>query len=94
VDALNAALVGYQVEAVRSQFGYLWVRGTVQGDNSDFRLKSSNDGSTVNVLLGLASGAAVAPQRAGLTQIFRKLTKNAATFIYRWSLLGNLPDSV
>jgi hypothetical protein len=91
VDALNAAILGYEAEAIRSEFGYLWFRATVQGDNSELDLNTEAAGSTINTDLGFASGAT---SRTGTTQTFEKLTKNAATIIYRFAFWGNLPEAV
>jgi hypothetical protein len=94
VDALNAVLSGYQVEAIRSNFGYLWFRGTVAGDNSDLDLSSDNtvDGSTCLVKLGLAPDAATSPSRTGITQSVLKRTVDALTFIVRFNMTTDHPQ--
>jgi hypothetical protein len=86
-DALNYAVRGYQIEAVRSQFGYLWLRGTVAGDNSDLFLDAEG-GSDANTELGLPTGAT---QKTGITQPITKVYTDAITFIYRVNLSGNVP---
>jgi hypothetical protein len=86
VDAINAQVRGYQLEAVRSRFGYLWLRGTVAGNNSvvDIDVPSG----ACNATLGLPTGAT---QRQGVTQVVRKLPPDALTVIYRFSISGDLP---
>ena len=85
-DAINAQTRGYQLEAVRSRFGYLWLRGTVAGDNSyvdlDYPTGQANDKLKL---------PGVATQKQGLTQVIRKLPADAMTFIYRINISGDLP---
>ena len=87
-NAINQAIVGYGVEAVRSTFGFLWFRATVQGDNST--LRAYNYGKSGD--LGLTSGSDV--NRTGVTQFVRQLVKDALTIIYRFSIWGNRPQAV
>lgn len=86
VDAINAQVRGWQLEAVRSRFGFLWVRGTVAGDYSlvDIDVPSG----ACNAVLGLPG---VATQRQGVTQVVRKLPPDALTVVYRFSISGDLP---
>jgi hypothetical protein len=88
VDSLNAAFVGREIEAVRSEYGYLWIRSTCQGDNSTLRVYNYGASGT----LGFTSGGDV--NRTGLTQIVRKLVMDTLTLIYRFSLWGNRPKAV
>lgn len=87
VDAINAQVRGWQLEAVRSQFGFLWVRGTVAGNYSLTDIQ--NPSGSCNVKLGLPSAAA--EQRAGITQVVCKLPPDALTIVYRFSMSGDLP---
>lgn len=82
-NALNQVLLGREMEAVRTEFGYLLVRGTVQGDNSILRVYDYGASGT----LGLTSGGD--EDRTGLTQIVRKLVMNSLTILYRFSVFGN-----
>ena len=86
VDAINARVRGWQLEAVRSRFGFLWVRGTVAGNNSDVDI--DNPSGMANAVLGLPASPT---QRTGLTQVVRKLPPDALTVIYRFSISGDLP---
>lgn len=85
-DALNAKLRGYQLEAVRSRFGYLWIRGTVAGNNSVVDIQ--NPANSCNTKLGIPTSHV---QQAGITQVVRKLPPDALTIIYRFSISGDLP---
>jgi len=87
-DALNEVLRGYELEAVVSAFNFLWVRGTVAGDNSQLDLDSVGNGSTANTKLGLGTGPVV---KTGITQAVRKWPDEALTIIYRVNLTGNVP---
>lgn len=86
VDALNAQLRGWQLEAVRSRFGFLWVRGTVAGNNSLVDLDVPS--GACNATLGLPTSHV---QRTGITQVVRKLPPDALTIVYRFSISGDLP---
>lgn len=88
VNALNQVLRGYELEAVASPFGFLWIRGTVAGDNSQVDLDSEVNGSTANSKLGLGTGAQV---RTGITQSVLKWADDALTIIYRVNLTGDIP---
>jgi hypothetical protein len=85
-DAINAQVRGWQLEAVRSQFGYLWLRGTVAGNNSDVDIDYPS--ARANDKLGLPGSA---EQRTGITQVVRKLPPDALTIVYRFSVTGDLP---
>lgn len=91
VDALNAALSGYQVEAIRSEFGYIWLRGTVAGDNSDLDCDDEDaaDSSTCLVKLGLAPNTSTAPSATGATEQVFKRTVDPMTFIIRMNISGD-----
>lgn len=85
-DAVNAQVRGWQLEAVRSRFGYLWVRATVAGDNSFIDI--DNPAGMANAVLGLPTSPA---QRQGLSQVVRKLPPDSLVIVYRFSLSGDLP---
>lgn len=86
VDALNVIILGYGYEAIRSEFGYLWLRRTVAGDNSTLHIDSEANGSTVNTDIGLPVGGT---NRVGETQVVLKRPVDAATFIIRFQLSGD-----
>jgi hypothetical protein len=86
VDAINAKVRGWQLEAVRSRFGFLWVRGTVAGNYSKVDIDVPS--GSCNAVLGLPG---IATQRLGVTQVVRKLPPDALTVIYRFSISGDLP---
>jgi len=88
VDALNTVLRGYELEAVHSPFHFLWLRGTVAGNNSQLDIDSEGNGSTANSKLGLATGAQT---KLGITQPVLKWPDEALTIIYRVNLTGNVP---
>ena len=87
VNALNYALRGYEMEAVRSTFGFLWLRGTVAGDNSDVWMDAEGAGAT-NTKLGFPSGAT---QKTGITQAITKAPEDALTILYRINITGDVP---
>lgn len=89
-NTLNAQLRGYQIEAVRSTFGFLWIRGTVQGDNSYVTLDSVDNGSSANTALGMPVSPVRRAQQ-GTTQVTMKLPCDALAVIYRFSMSGDLP---
>ena len=71
---------GYGIKAERSEFGYLWIQGTVGGDNSKLDLDSVAGGSSANTKLGLwAAGG----QKSGVTESLIKYPGNNMTIIYR-----------
>jgi len=90
VNTLNAQLRGYQIEAVRSNFGYLWIRGTVQGNNSYLTLDSIDNGSSANTLLGMPVST-IRRAKQGATQVIMKLPCDALAIIYRFAISGDLP---
>jgi hypothetical protein len=88
VDAINAQIRGYEMEAVRSDFGYLWLRATVAGDNADCIITDAG-GNNANTKLGLPTGG---PQtNTGITQTITKAFDEALTLIYRLNISGDLP---
>jgi hypothetical protein len=87
-DALNKQLRGYGLEAIRSQAGFLWIRATVAGYNSQLDKVSTAAGGTANAKLGLSTSQ---EQKTGLTQVVRKLPLEALTIIYRVNVSGDLP---
>lgn len=94
-DSINGVCSGYQVEAVRSEFGYLWFRGTVAGDNSDLDVSAENiaDSSTCLVKLGLAPDTSTSPTRVGITESITKRVVDPMTFIIRWNISGDHPHN-
>lgn len=90
VNTLNKRLRGYQLEAVRSTFGYLWIRGTVQGSYSYMTLDSVANGSTANTVLGMPVSS-IRRSLQGTTQPTMKLPCDALAIIYRFSMSGDLP---
>lgn len=89
VDSINAAVRGYELEAVRSDFGFLWLRSTVAGDNSDLDLDSVANGSTANTKLGWSTAGKA---DTGTTQSVTKAQNDALTIIYRVEISGDLPQ--
>lgn len=88
VTAINRVVRGYELQAVRSDFGFLWLRGTVAGNNSQVDLDSVANGSTANTPLGFASGGGT---KTGTTQSVTKLYDDALTITYRCAISGDLP---
>jgi hypothetical protein len=88
VDAINKQVRGWQLEAIKSTHGFLYLRGTVQGDNSQVDLDTIANGSTANTKLGLADGISAL---TGTSEILRKFPQDALTIIFRKSLSGDLP---
>ena len=91
VDAMNAVFIGYQLEAKRSEFGYIWVRGTVAGDNSTMDIDSETNGSNANIELGLTAGVGDTVSATGVTEGILKKCNEAIAFIYRFAQEGDHP---
>jgi hypothetical protein len=87
-DWLNKQIRGFELEAIRSEFGFLWIRATVAGDNAQLDVDSLANGSTAMTKLGLGSAVI---QRDGTTQTVLKLPGDAMTILYRVNLSGDLP---
>lgn len=87
-DWLNKELRGFELEALRSEFGYLWIRSTVAGDNAQLDLDTLANGSTAMQKLGMGTALI---QRDGTTQVVLKLPGEAQTILYRVNLSGDLP---
>lgn len=87
INPLNQVLRGYEMEAVRSTLGFLWLRSTCAGDNSDLFMDAEGPESS-NSNLGFPAGAT---QRTGITQSITKLPESALTLIYRFNITGNVP---
>jgi hypothetical protein len=90
-DALNQVLRGWQIEAFRSNFNFLWLRGTVAGKNSLLYLDSFNNGSTAAQALGFTASPTEAKTQTGITQVVRKNPADAMTLIYRVNITGDVP---
>ena len=88
VTEINRQVRGYELQAVRSDFGYLWIRGTVAGGNSTVDVDSVANGSTANTPLGIATGGAT---KTGITQSVTKAYDDALTITYRVAISGDLP---
>jgi hypothetical protein len=87
-DALNRVLYGYGIEAVRSTFGYLLLRGSGGGNYS--QLHQDTVANSIYSALGLpTSGFPVA--KTGVTQPLVKAYTDALTLIYTPRMSGNLP---
>lgn len=83
VDALNAQLLGYELEAVRSTFGHLWIQATPNGANSKLHADDLANGSTANTPLGIGDTPS---QVSGVNVPVTKNTADALTITYRMSL--------
>lgn len=88
VTEINRQVRGYEFQAVRSDFGYLWLRGTVAGNNSIVDVDTVAAGSTANTPLGLPSGG---QSKTGVTQSVTKLYDDALTITYRVAISGDHP---
>jgi hypothetical protein len=91
-DGLNEVMAGYEVEALRSNFGYLWLRSTVAGANSELDLDSENNGSDSNQNLGFTASPSTTVNKVGTTQSVLKRPVDALTIIMRFSFAGNHPQ--
>ncbi|MHC4620656.1 MAG: hypothetical protein ACYTEQ_23150 [Planctomycetota bacterium] len=87
VDAINKRVRGYELEAKRSDLGFLWLRETVAGDKTQLDL-AAEGGDGVNTTIGLPSGAT---SKVGTTQKIVKLPLQAMSAIYRANISGDLP---
>jgi hypothetical protein len=88
VTEINRQVRGYEFQAVRSDFGFLWLRGTVAGNNSIVDVDSVANGSTANTPLGIPSGG---QSKTGVTQSVTKLYDDALTITYRVAISGDHP---
>jgi hypothetical protein len=87
VDAINKQVRGYELEALRSDLGFLWVRLTVTGNETQADIAAEGaDGA--NSDLGLP---AAATSKVGTTQKLIKLPLQALSAIYRANMSGDLP---
>jgi hypothetical protein len=87
VNSINKAIRGYEMEALGSTFGYLWLRSTVSGNNADIFIDNVG-GSGAATMLGFPT---TATQKTGITQPVTKLPEDAVTIVYRVFLTGNVP---
>ena len=87
-DAINQALYGWGLEAYRSAFGFVVVRGTVAGNYSQVHLDTV--ANAINSLLGIPT-AGLPKGYTGVTQPFTKAAADAVTFIYTQRMGGNFP---
>jgi hypothetical protein len=87
-DWLNQVFRGYGIEAVRSNFGFLWIRATVAGDRSDLEVDSVANGSLSNAKIGLNTSG---DSGTGITQPIRKPPDEALVIMYRVNLTGDVP---
>jgi hypothetical protein len=87
VDAINKQTRAREIEALRSELGFLWVRMTVAGDETQMDLAAVGaDGANDDV--GLPSAAT---SKVGTTQKLLKLPLQALSAIYRANISGDLP---
>jgi len=94
--SVQTILRGFELEALRSELGYLWVRTTVAGNNVQLDLDSDDNTGTggnksCNAELGLQLVDATVTQKVGTTQSILKLPEQAMTIIYRANISGDLP---
>ena len=87
LDAINKAVRGYQMEALVSTFGQIWLRSTVAGNNSELWLDAEG-AAGVATELGFP---VIETQRLGITEPITKAAGDAMTIIYRVYLTGNVP---
>lgn len=92
VDALNRVFYGYGLEAIRTTFGYIAVRGTVAGNYSSVRLDLAAS-NPINSLLGFPN-TGLPKTYTGITQPLTKLAAEAITWIYTQRMGGNFPKPV
>jgi hypothetical protein len=90
-DALNAALHGWELEAYINSFGYLLIRSTVAGNNSNIDLASTLAGSTVNAAIGLPEAGYTG--RTGVTRASTKLNTESKAYIYTIEIAGDYPEA-
>jgi hypothetical protein len=83
VDAINAKIYGYEMEAVRGPFGHIWLQGTPNGVNSYFQADTVANGSTMNTWVGLPSSPT---QQQGVDVPVTKASGDAMTITYRQSI--------
>jgi len=83
VNAINAEILGYELEAVRSDFGFLWIRGTTQGAVSELDLGSVAGGSNANTPLGIGIAG---KSLVGTTESIIKTENETLTIIYRMDI--------
>jgi hypothetical protein len=86
VEALNDQLFGYELEAVRSTFGFLWIRGSTHGLLSLAEIHAV--AASMYTKFGLSAATI-----AGTDETITKLQNDTLTFIYRqqFSLLKEVP---
>ena len=78
-DWLNKELRGFNLQALRSNLGILWIRTTTAGYKDQMDIDSLGNGSTALTKLGLG------------TAVILKFPEDAMTFIYRFNISGDLP---
>jgi len=90
-DAINAQVLGYGIEAERSDLGFLVLRGTAAGSKSQMDLDSDSNlsGKSCNAVLGFQSTAGTQTQAAGNTVPIQKMPGEALTIIYRAEISGD-----
>lgn len=84
---IDAVIRGWQMEALRSTFGFLWLRGTVGGDHSNLYLDTTANGSYSNAKLGFNTAG---DTKTGITMAVTKKPTETLTLIYRVGLSGDL----
>lgn len=88
VDAINAKVRGFELIAERTELGYLLLRATVAGDETQLDLAAEGS-EGVNSTLGFP---AAATSKAGRTRRIVKFPEDTLTITYRASISGDLPE--
>jgi len=84
---IDAVVRGWQMEATRSFLGFLWLRGSVGGNNSNLYLDSVANGSSANTKLGFNTAG---DSKTGITKPVIKKPTETLTLIYRLGMSGDL----
>lgn len=89
----NIIMRGFELEASRSELGFLWIRTTVAGFQVQLDLDSDDNtgNKSCNAELGFQTSDSTVTQKVGVTQPFMKLPEQAMTIIYRANISGDLP---
>ncbi len=97
LTAINRQVRGYGLEAVRSNHGFLWLRGTAAGQYSKIKIGQTTtpggtDYSPANTPLGFTARYTSTPvQKTGVTIPFVKGPCDPVAFIYRVNMSSDLP---
>jgi len=90
-DAINDQVLGYGIEAERTELGFLAIKSTVAGDETQMDLDSDSNlgGKSCNSVLGFQANAGTQTQAAGKTVPWQKMPGEAMTIIYRAEISGD-----